>query len=76
MHVTCIETPGNPRALPAEELAKVWKTYHSNVDVEKNILKAVEETLKMADQKEDVVLAFGSLSFLGEIVKAQKEVRR
>ena len=76
VHVTCIETPGNPRALPAEELAKVWKTYHSNVDVEKNILKAVEETLKMADQKEDVVLAFGSLSFLGEIVKAQKEVRR
>ena len=60
----------------AEELAKVWKTYHSNVDVEKNILKAVEETLKMADQKEDVVLAFGSLSFLGEIVKAQKEVRK
>lgn len=68
--VTTIQTPGNPRALPAEELAEAAKKYCKDVHVQKDIELAVKENLEMAEKEEGVVLAFGSLSFLGEIRKA------
>ena len=67
--VIAVETPDNPRALPAELLADAWKKRKADVIYEKNIENAVKESLKRA-KKDDVILAFGSLSFLGEIVKA------
>ncbi len=67
--VIAVETPGNPRALPAEQLAEVWKRHIQEVSCEKNIEDAVKISLQKAG-KDDVILAFGSLSFLGEIVKA------
>ena len=73
--VVAIQTPGNPRALPAEELADVWKQYHHDVTHDNDIEHAVQQTLQKAG-KDDVILAFGSLSFLGEIVKAVDAVRR
>ena len=41
-----------------------------------DIRKAVEENYRLADRKDDVIIAFGSLSFLGAVEKAAKEVRR
>ena len=66
--ILAIETPDNPRALPAEELAKAIRPYNANVRAEKNIPRAVEELFEMAG-KDDVILSFGSLSFIGEITR-------
>ena len=74
--ILAIETPDNPRALPAEELAEAIRPYNANVRAEKNISRAVEELFEMAG-KDDVILSFGSLSFIGEItriVNTRKEV--
>lgn len=76
--ILAIETPDNPRALPAEELAKAIRPYNANVRAEKNIPRAVEELFEMAG-KGDVILSFGSLSFIGEItriVNTRKEVSK
>lgn len=72
--VITVETPGNPRALPAEALAETWKKKKADVTSEKMIENAVRKSLKRAE-KDDVILAFGSLSFLGEIVKALDTIR-
>ncbi len=66
--ITAVETPDNPRALPKEDLAKEWKKYLSNVTTAESISEAVEKILKSANT-EDVILAFGSLSYLNEIEK-------
>lgn len=55
--ILAIETPDNPRALPAEELAKAIRPYNANVRAEKNIPRAVEELFEMAG-KDDVILSF------------------
>ena len=76
--IFAIETPDNPRALPAEELAKAIRPYNANVRAEKNIPRAVEELFEMAG-KDAVILSFGSLSFIGEItriVNTRKEVSK
>ena len=76
--ILAIETPDNPRALPAEELAEAIRPYNANVRAEKNISRAVEELFEMAG-KEDVILSFGSLSFIGDItriVNTRKEVSK
>lgn len=73
-HVITIETPGNSRALPAKELLKVVRKYQPSSESADNILEAVQKSLKMAD-KEDVIIAFGSLSFLGEVTRAVATVR-
>ena len=68
--LTTIQTPGNPRALPAGELAEAAKKYCQNVHAENDIEKAVRDSMKQAADHNAVVLAFGSLSFLGIIRKA------
>ena len=76
--ILAIETPDNPRALPAEELAEAIRPYNANVRAEKNSPRAVEELFEMAG-KDDVILSFGSLSFIGEItriVNTRKEVSK
>lgn len=67
-YIFTIETPNNVRALPAEELAQAAKKYNSNVEAADTIEEAVEKALAIAD-KEDVIIAFGSLSFLGQLTK-------
>ncbi len=64
-----VETPDNPRALPKEELAREWKKYLSDVQTADSIGNAMQMNLARAD-KEDVILAFGSLSYLSEVEKA------
>lgn len=69
-----IETPDNPRALPAEELAKAARVYNSSAESTKSIKEAVEKAFYYADgDKDSVILAFGSLSFIGELTRAVEE---
>ena len=73
--IITIETPGNPRALPAQELAEEVKKCNPHVQAADSILDAVDKIFAMAG-REDVILSFGSLSFIGEIttiVKTQEE---
>lgn len=73
--IIAIETPDHDRALPAKELAKAIAKVNPHVETAENIRSAVEKSMAAAG-KEDVILAFGSLSFLGEITKALDTVRR
>lgn len=68
-----IETPDNPRALPAQEAACAAKKYIEKVHAADSIPEAVEQSFAAAVREEDVILAFGSLSFLGEIRKAVED---
>lgn len=61
-------TPDNPRALAAEELAQAVCEFHDPDKVK--ACHSVGEALQLAlaqAGKEDVILAFGSLSYLGEL---------
>lgn len=66
--VITVETPDNPRALPAEELAETVRKYNLHVQAAKSLSEAVDRAYELAG-KEDVILAFGSLSYLGELVR-------
>lgn len=72
--ILTIETPDNPRALPAQELAEAVRKYHSDVEAMESIEAAVDRALNLAEP-EDVILAFGSLSFIGELTKLVKKKR-
>lgn len=73
--ILTIQTPDNPRALPAEELAETVKEYHSDVEAMKSISAAVDRVYELA-APEDVILAFGSLSFIGELTKIVQNKER
>lgn len=75
--ILTIETPDNVRALPAEELAQAVKKYNPHVQPMATIKEAVEKAFAIA-VPEDVIIAFGSLSFIGEMTKIiqEKETRR
>lgn len=70
--ILTIQTPGNPRALPAEELALEAARYHGDVQPCRTLKEALEQALLLAGE-EDVILAFGSLSFIGELTNIIKE---
>lgn len=72
--ILTIETPDNPRALPAAELAEAVKEYHTDVEPMESIEAAVSRALELAGSG-DVVLAFGSLSFIGELTGIVKKKR-
>lgn len=59
-------TPDNPRALPSQELAETVKKYNDMVSVATSPDEALEMAYLLAD-KDSVIIAFGSLSFLGAI---------
>lgn len=60
--------PGNPRAMSSCELAEVVRRVHENVTAADSPEEAVEMARLLAG-KEDVIIAFGSLSFLGDIIR-------
>ena len=68
-HIITVETPGNPRALPARELAEAVGKVNPSVEWADSVAHGVEKALAMAG-KEDAVIVFGSLSFLGEAADA------
>ncbi|MDO4518975.1 MAG: folylpolyglutamate synthase/dihydrofolate synthase family protein [Eubacteriales bacterium] len=71
-HIIAIETPDNPRALPAEKLAEVLSEYHPSVESADSIKAAVNRAFEMAKPK-DVIIAFGSLSFIGKMTRVIKQ---
>lgn len=55
-----------PRKLDADELAEKIKTYNNNVIVEKDIKKAIEKTIELANEG-DMIVFGGSLYLIGEV---------
>ena len=64
-----METPDNVRATPAETLKEEVAGVNPSVEAAKSIADAVEKTFSQASP-EDVIVIFGSLSFLGEAERA------
>lgn len=73
-HVITVMTPDNPRALPAEALAGTVRKYNPHVEAAESLGAAVERAYGLAE-KDDVILAFGSLSYLGALAR-EVEKRR
>lgn len=71
-HIITVETPDNPRALPAEELKAAVRQVNPSVEAANSISQAVKKSLEYAG-KDDAVIIFGSLSFLGEAERALQE---
>lgn len=66
--IITIQAPNNLRALSAGSLADIVSRYHTKVHAADTIEEAVGESMESMNE-EDVLIAFGSLSFLGEIAK-------
>lgn len=67
--IITVMTPDNERALPAEELAKAVAVYNPRVQAAESVEDAVNRAYSLAG-KDDVILAFGSLSYLGELIQS------
>lgn len=73
--IITVTPPGNPRAMQAYELAQEIAKVHSQVTAADSLEEAVEISRLLAG-KDDVIIAFGSLSYLGrlmEIVEKQEQ---
>lgn len=68
-------TPHNPRALPGETLCAEARKYHSDVTNMESVQAAVESAV-MGAGEEDVILAFGSLSYLCEVKEAVQSLAK
>ncbi|MGN0402525.1 MAG: bifunctional folylpolyglutamate synthase/dihydrofolate synthase [Acetatifactor sp.] len=66
--IITVTTPDNPRAMPAYELAKEIAEVHPNVTAVDSLEEAVEMSRLLA-AKDDCIIAFGSLSFLGRLME-------
>lgn len=67
--IVTVMTPDNPRALPAEKLAETVRKYNPHAEAAKSISEAVEKARGYAGE-DGMVLAFGSLSYLGDLIRA------
>ncbi len=65
--IITVATPGNPRALPTVELAQAVREVNPCVTSADSLEEAVEMSYLFAD-KDLVIIGFGSLSFLGELI--------
>lgn len=70
-HIIAVTTPHNQRAMQAYELAAEIKNYHNSVTAADSLPEAVEMSYLLAD-KETIIIAFGSLSYLGELITIVK----
>lgn len=70
--IITVTPPENERALPALELAQTVKGYHPHVTVAGSLEEAVEMAYLLAG-KEDVIISFGSLSYLGRLTEIIKK---
>ena len=79
-HIITVTPPVRDRALHAYDLAQAVREYHSSVTVADSVQEAVEIAYLLAGQdKETVVIAFGSLTYLGElmnVVEHRDTIRR
>lgn len=65
--ILTVSTKGE-RGLAAYDLACMASNYHNNVTAVDSVQEAVELSYLLSD-KDTVVIAFGSLSYLGELIK-------
>lgn len=79
-HIITVTPPIRERALHAYDLAQAAREYHDSVTVADSVQEAVEIAYLLAGQdKECVIIAFGSLSYLGElmnVVEHRDTIRR
>ena len=62
-----IETPNNSRALSAKDLATEISFYNIEARPMNSVKEAVEASFLLAGE-DDVIIAFGSLSYLGDLI--------
>jgi dihydrofolate synthase/folylpolyglutamate synthase len=67
-HIITVMTPDNPRALPAEALAQAVQKYNSKVEAAESLAESVRAARGYATA-DDLILAFGSLSYLGALIR-------
>lgn len=76
-HIITVKTPDNPRAMDAYELAQAASVHHGSVTAAGSLEEAVEMSYLLSD-KDSVIVAFGSLSYLGRLMdiieKRQRKV--
>lgn len=65
--IITVAAPGNPRAMSSYELAQAVARYHPDVTAVDSLEEAVEMSYLLAG-KDDVIVAFGSLAFLGRLM--------
>lgn len=70
--IVTVMTPDNPRALPAEKLAETVRRYNPHAEAAESIPEAVEKAKSYAGE-DGMVLAFGSLSYLGDLIRAVRK---
>lgn len=66
--IITVTPPNNPRAMNNLELTKVISKYHNNVITAKDIEDAIDISYNIA-KKDSLIIAFGSLSYLGELTQ-------
>lgn len=71
-HIFAMETPDNDRAMPVRELAGIIERYNPQVTACATMSEAVHKAVTTA-KEDDVIVAFGSLSFIGELTEIVKE---
>ena len=74
-HIITVKTPDNPRAMDAYELAQKVSGHHQSVTAAGSPEEAVEMSYLLAD-KDSVIVAFGSLSYLGRIMDIMEKRQR
>ncbi len=68
-HIITVTPPAGERALHAYDLAQTVREYHDSVTVADSVQEAVEIAYLLAGLDQDtVIIAFGSLSYLGELI--------
>lgn len=70
--IITITSPDNPRALNALDLAQTVREYHPNVTAAGSLEEAVEMAYLLAG-KDDVIISFGSLSYLGAMAYVHED---
>ena len=78
--IITVTPPVPDRALHAYDLAQTVRQYHDSVTVADSVQEAVEIAYLLAGQdKDSIIIAFGSLSYLGElmdVVEHRDTIRR
>ena len=78
--IITVTPPAADRALHAYDLAQTVRQYHDSVTVADSVQEAVEIAYLLAGQdKDSIIIAFGSLSYLGElmdVVEHRDTIRR
>ena len=79
-HIITVTPPVRGRAMHAYDLAQAVRQYHNSVTVADSVQEAVELAYLLAKgDKDHIIIAFGSLSYLGElmdVVEHRDTIRR